>query len=182
MKKIILLIALPLILSLAGRFGIGLGGFGEYEENYTLQNYNQLNKMFYSAEIHLSAEALPFMFIEPSAWVVNDALTNKMVPGVGLRINIAPRLGKFFLAPFFGIEGNILFYNPKMELKDAAYSQRLEEYFENSSPRATGTGFGGLSIYFGKSVSLDCHYRYLYLARGIGIEMVGGGLTYYINW
>lgn len=182
MKKIILLIALPLILSMAGRFGIGLGGFGEYNQNYTIQNYGLLDKMYYSAEFHLSAEALPFMFIEPGVLVLNDALKNKMVPGVGLRINVAPRLGKFFLAPFFGIEGNILFYNPKMELKDAAYSQRLEEYFEGSSPRATGTGFAGLSIYFGKSVSFDCHYRYLCLAKGIGIEMVGGGLNYYINW
>ncbi len=182
MKKITLLTSLPLIIALAGRLGIGLSGFGEYEQNYTLKNYESLDKMHYSAAFHISAEALPFMFIEPCASVVNDASTNKMVPGIGLRINVAPRLGRFFLAPFFGVEGNILFYNPTMELKDAAYNQRLEEYFEGSSPRATGTGFGGLSIFFGKSVSLDCHYRYLYLAKGVGIEMVGGGLTYYINW
>ncbi|MEO0123432.1 MAG: hypothetical protein ABIL69_05440 [candidate division WOR-3 bacterium] len=182
MKRITLLITLPIIISLAGRLGIGLSGFGEYDQNYTLKNYESFDKMNYTAEFHLSAEALPFMFIEPSALVVNDAFTNKMVPGIGLRINVAPRLGKFFLAPFFGVEGSILFYNPAMELKDAAYNQRLEEYFEGSSPKATGIGYGGLSIFLSSSVSLDCHYRYLYLAKGVGIEMVGAGLTCYINW
>ncbi len=182
MKKIILSISIPIIFALAGRFGIGLSSFGEYHQDYSLQNYDSINKMNYSVEFHISAEALPFMLIEPCALVINDAIKNKMVPGVGLRINVAPRLGSFFLAPFFGLEGNILFYNPAMEMKDAAYNQKLNEYFEGSSPRATVAGFGGLSIYFGKSISVDCHYRYLYFAKGIGIEMVGGGLTYYINW
>ncbi|MEO0095038.1 MAG: hypothetical protein ABIL46_04750 [candidate division WOR-3 bacterium] len=182
MKKIFMFILIISGICFAGRLGIGISGFGEYEYDYSLENYERLSQMFYLAEFHLSAEALPYMYLEPIGLLVNDALNNRMLPGVGLRINIAPRLGNFFLAPFFGIEGNILFYNRGMELKDAVYTRRLEEYFENSSPRAAGLGFGGLSIYFGKAMSLDCHYRYLYIAKGIGIEMVGAGLTYYINW
>lgn len=182
MKKLIFLVIIFQVISFAGRLGIGIGGSAEYNENYALQNYGELKRMYYSAEFRISAEALPYMFIEPIGIVVNDAFKNTVVPGIGLRINVAPRLGKFFLAPFFGIEGDILFYNPEMSLRESFSNNRLEEYFEGSSPRAAGMGFGGLSIYFGKSASLDCQYRYLCLAKGIGIEMVGASLTYYINW
>lgn len=162
--------------------GIGFSGGGEYKSGYGFQNYGAINNMFYGAEFHISAEALPYMFLEPIGLVVNDARKHLNVPGIGLRINVAPRLGKFFLAPFFGIEGDILFYNPRIDLKNAATSGRLEDYFEGSSPRAIGMGFGGLSVYFGRAVSLDCQYRYMSLTKNLGVEMVWAGITYYINW
>lgn len=182
MKKGIFLILIVIAISFAGRFGIGFSGGYEYKSGYDLQNYEQLQGMFYGAEFHISTEALPYMFIEPIGLVVNDAINNVNVPGVGLRINVAPRLGKFFLAPFFGIEGDILFYNSNINLRNAATSGRLQDYFEGSSPHAIGMGFGGLSIYFGKAISLDCQYKFLSLSRNLGTEMVWAGLTYYINW
>jgi len=182
MKKELILILSIFTLTFAGRLGIGFSGGGEYANDYTLQNYDQLSRMFYAAEFHISAEALPYMFLEPIGLVVNDATQNLNVPGVGLRINVAPRLGKFFLAPFFGIEGDIMFYNSHIDLKNAATAGRLRDYFEGSSPRVIGMGFGGLSIFFGKAMSLDCQYRYLSLSKNFGVEMVWAGLTFYINW
>ncbi len=182
MRGLTIIILLISGLSFAGRLGIGISGGAEYQRDYALQHYDQLPEMFYGAEFHISAEALPYMFIEPVGLVVNDATRGVTVPGIGLRINVAPRLGKFFLAPFFGIEGDIVFYNSQFNFQEAATSGRMSAYFENSTPRALGMGFGGLSIYFGKAVSLDCQYRYTSIAKGLGVEMVYAGLTYYINW
>ncbi|MEO0184741.1 MAG: hypothetical protein ABIL20_02960 [candidate division WOR-3 bacterium] len=182
MKNIPISILVIFALTFAGRLGIGISGGGEYKDNYSLETYDQLPQMFYGAEFHISAEALPYMYLEPVGLIANDAMKNMLVPGIGLRVNVAPRLGKFFLAPFFGIEGDILFYNSQFDFGDAANAGRLREYFEGSSPLPVGIGFGGLSIYFGKAVSLDCQYRYTSLAKGMGVEMVYAGLTYYINW
>jgi hypothetical protein len=182
MRRLTIIILLISALSFAGRLGIGISGGAEYQRDYALDNYDQLPKMFYGAGFHISAEALPYMFIEPVGLVVNDATRGVTVPGIGLRINVAPKLGKFFLAPFFGVEGDIVFYNSEFSLQEAVASGRMSAYFENSTPRAFGMGFGGLSIYFGKAVSLDCQYRYTSIAKGLGVEMVYAGLTYYINW
>ncbi|MGQ9816699.1 MAG: hypothetical protein ACUVQ3_01925 [bacterium] len=182
MKKILLFILTISALCSAGQMGIGFSAGGEYKNGYGLQNYGTLDNMFYGGEVHISAEALPFMFIEPIGLVVNDPTKSLNVPGIGLRINVAPRLGRFFLAPFFGIEGDILFYNSRIDLKNAVTSGRWEEYFEGSSPRAIGMGFGGISVYFGKAVSFNCQYRYMSLTKNLGVEMVWAGITYYINW
>ncbi|MGB9721729.1 MAG: hypothetical protein ACPL28_09655 [bacterium] len=182
MKKLTISFILIFIMCFAGRLGIGIGAGAEYEKSYALQNYDQLPQIFYGGEFRISAEALPYMFLEPVGLIVNDATRDMTVPGIGLRINVAPRLGKFFLAPFFGVEGDILFYNQNLAFQEAATAGRTGEYFEGSSPRAIGMGFGGLSIYFGKAVSLDCQYRYTSIAKGLGVEMVYAGLTYYINW
>lgn len=182
MKKGLLLILAIFALSTGGRLGIGFSGGGEYKNGYGLQNYSQIQSMFYGVQFHISAEALPYMFLEPIGLVMNDAIKHSNVPGIGLRINVAPRFGKFFLAPFFGIEGDILFYNSNIDLRDAASQGNLQYYFEGSSPRAIGMGFAGLSIYFGRAISLDCQYRYLSLAKNLGTELVWAGITYYINW
>ncbi|MCX7994781.1 MAG: hypothetical protein N3A65_03270 [candidate division WOR-3 bacterium] len=182
MKKVILCIFLWYAITLGGRLGIGIGVTTKYEENYLSQNYEELTKNYFSAEFRISAEGLPYMFIEPVGMIINDAMKKTLVPGLGLRLNVAPRLGKFFLGPFFGIEGDIIFYNQNLKFKEAIQTQRLEDYFEKSNPRAIGNGFGGISIYMGKSTSFDFQYRYLYLAKGIGVEMVGVNLTCYIDW
>ncbi len=182
MKRVLIILLSLFAVSFAGRLGIGFSGGSEYTGDYTLQNYSQLRHMFYGGEFHISAEALPFMFIEPVGLIFNDARINGSVPGVGLRINIAPRLGKFFLAPFFGVEGDILFYNSHMDFNSAMSARRLGDYFEGSSPKTLGSGYGGLSVYFGKTMSFDCQYRYISFDRNIGVEMAWAGLTFYINW
>uniref|UniRef100_A0A7V3VTD8 Outer membrane protein beta-barrel domain-containing protein n=1 Tax=candidate division WOR-3 bacterium TaxID=2052148 RepID=A0A7V3VTD8_UNCW3 len=182
MKKATLLIFATMTIGICGRFGVGIAGFCQYENDYSIKNYNQFANTFYGIKCHISAEALPYMFLEPVGVLINNPLRNELAPGIGLRVNVAPRLGKFFLGPFFGFEGDILFYNPSIQFRDAVTTHRLEQYFEDSSPRGIGTGFGGLSIYLGKATSLDCHYQYLYIAKGIGIEMVCAGITFYLNW
>ncbi|MEO0162321.1 MAG: hypothetical protein ABIL39_11190 [candidate division WOR-3 bacterium] len=182
MNKIIICLMLIFASIYGGRLGIGFGLNTRYQEDYLPQNYRNLMENFFWGEFRISAEGLPYMFIEPVGMIFHDAVKNHFLPGVGLRINIAPRIGKFFLGPFFGFEGDILFYNPRSEFRDAFYANKLQDYFENSHPRGMGSGYGGLSLYLGKSTSLDCHYRYLYLAPGMGIEMVGINLTFYLNW
>ncbi len=165
-----------------GRLGIGIGGGGQYDMDYNTLQYESPTNLFYGAEFHLQAEALPNMYLEPLVLYLNDGINQTPACGIGLRINVAPRLGRFFLAPFFGLEGDILFYNPKINLNQALLNNQLEGYFRGSSPSSAGFGFGGISIYFGKSISLDCQYRYYSPNRGIGIKMAWAGLTYYINW
>jgi hypothetical protein len=178
------LILLPLVFTIvfAGRFGIGVSGGAEYDEDYQTLSYEQLPSLCYGAEFHLQAEALPYLYLEPTALYLHDARISSPTCGIGLRVNVSPKFKSFPIAPFFGIEGTLLFYNDEMDLNDAVRGQHFDAYLESSSPRATGSGFGGLSIYFGRSVSLDCQYRYLRLAESYGLELAWAGITYYINW
>ncbi|MEO0142081.1 MAG: hypothetical protein ABIL70_03035 [candidate division WOR-3 bacterium] len=180
--KFIAGVILVVSLMFGGRLGIGISGGGQYEVNFGALKYETLPALFYGGEFHLQAEALPSMYLEPLVLYLNDGNNKVPAGGVGLRINVAPRLGRFFLAPFFGLEGDILFYNSGIDLNQALMNNQLAVYFRESSPKTAGLGFGGVSLYFSKSLSLDCQYRYYSFGNGIGIKMAWAGFTYYINW
>jgi hypothetical protein len=180
MKKlwIILIIA---SLAFGGRFGMGIAGGSQYDKDYKTISPESLKNMFYGAEFYIQAEALPNVFLEPSITYFNNPTISSSAAGVGLGINIQPRLGGFPIAPFFGVEGTLLLYND-LDVAEAVKSGQLNTYIETSRPKLAGAAFAGISLFLGKSISLDCHYRYQGLSRQFGVEMVWAGLSYYFNW
>jgi hypothetical protein len=177
-----IIIALIAPLAFAGRFGVGFSGGTEYDRDYQAMSYEQLPVMFYGGEFHLQAEALPALFLEPTVSYLNNPQLATSAVGAGLRLTVQPRLGRFPLAPFFGVEGTLMFYNQNLDLQSAIQSGRLEEYLRTSNPRPIGYGFAGMSIYLGRSLSLDGQYRYLRLSEQYAVQMVWAGLTFYLNW
>lgn len=181
MKKYII-IAIITPLAFAGRFGVGFSGGTEYNQNYQSMSYEQLPILFYGAEFHLQAEALPALYLEPTFSYMNNPRLSMSAVGAGLRMTVQPRLGRFPLAPFFGVEGTLMFYNQNLDLQTALESGRFEEYMQTANPRPIGYGFAGMSIFLGRSVSLDGQYRYLRLNEQLSVQMVWAGLTFYLNW
>jgi hypothetical protein len=181
--KVIALWVITLCLVYGGTFGIGVTGGTQYEPSYDYRSITpeQLQDMFYGGEISLKAEALPCVFIEPSVSYLNNPTSSSSAAGVGLGVNIKPRLGRFPIVPNFGVTGTILFYND-LSLTEAAQAGRWEDYLTTSKPAFVGAGFAGLSLYLGNSLSIDCTYRYHSLAPYYGVTMVWGGISYYINW
>lgn len=179
--KIISFVLIISSLAFCGSFGIGIAGGGQYYEDYKSLTPEMLQEMFYGAELSLSAEALPNVFLEPSFSYLNNPAVSTSAAGCGLGLNIKPRLGNFPFVPYFGLKGTILFYS-EMDIREAARAGQLIAYIENSSPKLIGAGFAGISLFLGKSMSLNCNYSYYSLAPQYGVEMVWAGLTYYINW
>jgi hypothetical protein len=137
--------------------------------------------LYYGAELSIQTEALPHVYLEPLITYLNNPSHNSSSAGLGLGITIRPRLGRFFIAPAFGIKGTLLFCND-LDIADAIKNGQLSEYIESSSPYLNSTAFAGLTILFGETMSLDCQYRYCGLTQECGIEMVWAGLNYYMNW
>jgi hypothetical protein len=181
--KVIALLVTTLCLAFAGTFGIGVIGGTQYEPAYDYQSITPetVREMFYGGEISLKAEALPHVFIEPSLSYLNNPTRSSSAAGIGLGVNIKPRLGRFPIVPHFGVTGTILFYND-LSLTEAAKAGVLNEYLETSTPVLVGAGFAGLSLYLGNSLSLDCNYRYHNLAPYNNVAMVWGGVSFYVNW
>ncbi|OPX18575.1 hypothetical protein BXT86_00480 [candidate division WOR-3 bacterium 4484_100] len=174
----ILIITIP---ALGGRLGFMFAGGGEYQENYRSITLENSAELFYGAKFAVSTQALPNVYLEPSLLYFNNPLLKNSAGGIGVRLNIQPRLGRFFLAPSFGVEGDILFYN-SVDLADQVAAGQLKEYIETSHPKLMGAGFAGLSLFLGRSVSIDCNYQYHQISPQFGIEMVWAGISYYINW
>lgn len=180
MKRAIYLLII-FSLAFSGRLGIGISGGSEYFDYETI-TIEQIPGLYYGGEFSLQAEALPNLYLEPMVSYLNNPALSSSALGFGLRANVQPRLGRFPIAPFFGVEGALLLYNNNLNASTALMSDRLETYIETSQPRTIGLGFAGVTIFLGKSVSIDCQYRYLSIADNYGIEMAWLGLTYYINW
>uniref|UniRef100_A0A7C4XFJ6 Uncharacterized protein n=1 Tax=candidate division WOR-3 bacterium TaxID=2052148 RepID=A0A7C4XFJ6_UNCW3 len=181
MRGIILIFIIATSLS-GGRLGIGLSGGLQKDVNFDYSIYNRISELCYGGEFHLQSEALPRLYLEPLILYFNDGVSLSPNLGVGLRVNVAPRLGRFFIAPFFGIEGDIIFTNTEINLNQAIRDNCVEEYLSSSSPKISGFGFGGISFYLGKSFSIDGQYKYYSMRGRINTEMIWAGLTYYINW
>jgi hypothetical protein len=181
--KVIAFFVTTLCLAFGGTFGIGVTGGTQYEPAYDYRSITpeQLHEMYYGGEVSLKTEALPHVFIEPSLSYLNDPVNSSSAAGVGLGINIKPRLGRFPIVPNVGVTGTILFYND-LSLTEAAQAGVLEDYLETSTPTFVGAGFAGLSLYLGNSLSIDCTYRYHSLAPYNGVIMIWGGVSYYVNW
>jgi len=180
--KPLIYILLVTSLTFGGRLGIGFSAGGEYDKNYQTIDIYQLPDLYFGGEFHLQAEALPNLYLEPLVTFLNNPDMSTAALGFGLRVNIEPRLGRFFIAPFFGAEGTVLLYNDNVDLLVAAQTNRFDEYIETSHPKPVGQAFVGLKIYLGKSISLDGQYRYLSLTENYGVQMAWAGLTFYINW
>jgi len=181
MRRIFWLVTLT-PLAFAGRLGIGISAGGQQYGDYRSLTVEQLPTLFYGSEFHIQAEALPHFYLEPLVSYYNNPGSAKSGLGFGLRANIQPRLGKFPLAPFFGVEGLIVLYNNDVDIGSAFQSDRLAEYIESSTPGTIGLGFAGVTLFLGKALSIDCQYRYLSFTRNYGVEMTWVGLTWYINW
>lgn len=179
--KTIIVISLITSLCHAGRFGIGFAGGGEYNRNYETVTVDELQTVFYGAEFRLQAEALPCIYMEPSIKYLNNPSMASTAAGVGLGINIQPKIGRFPIVPSFGVEGTLLLYN-NLSLSDVMNNGNLADYIETAHPRIVGSGFAGLNLFLGQSVSVNCHYRYLSFAPQQNVEMVWAGLSYYFNW
>lgn len=180
MKKIIMLIIL-ISLAFGGRLGMGIAGGGQYDQDYRTITPETIQNLFYGGKCYISAEALPNVFLEPSVIYMNNPTVSLSTAGFGLGLNIQPRLGDFPIAPSFGIEGILLLYNDA-NISEAVRSGNLYEYIETSTPKLMGAGFAGLSLFLGKSISLDCQYRYHAFSPQYGVEMAWAGLSYYFNW
>jgi hypothetical protein len=163
----------------AGHLSIGLAGGGEYPDPGERISLSGLQNMVYGGEFFIQAEALPSVYIEPSVVYLNQF--SRSATGLGLGINIRPRLGNFLLAPCLGLKGTLMLQNDK-DLAQAIRDGQLNEYIETSNPYLSSTAYAGLCAFLGKRFSLDCNYRYLHLAPGCNIEMVWAGITYHINW
>lgn len=172
-----------IIISLAfgGRLGVGISGGGEYDRDYRTISPAEIQSVFYGAELSLQAEALPNVFLETSASYFNNPSEASSTGGLGLGINIQPRIGRFPIAPLFGIKGTLLFHSD-LDINNVMSEGHLTEYIETSTPQLIGAGYAGLNIFFTESVLLNCHYRYQGLAPEYTAEMVWVGLSYYINW
>ncbi len=180
MKRLITICILASI-AFAGRFGIGISAGGEYQQQYASLTPENINDYFYSARGHLQAEALPNVYIEPSITYLNNPAINRSALGAGLGLNIQPRLGRFPIAPNFGAEGALLFYNDD-PVYQAIRGGYLEQYLAESDPKFIATAYAGLSLFLGKGASLDCQYRYHNLAPQLGVQTIWGGLSFYVNW
>ena len=179
----VFIIFISICVAFGGTFGINIAGGAQYESNRDYQNLTpeQVQDMFYGGEVSLMAEAFPNVFLEPTVVYFNNPQMSSSAAGVGLAVNITPRLGCFPIAPHFGVDGTILFYND-IPLTQAAQNGNINEYLETSTPRFMGTGFLGLSLFLGNALSLDCNYRYHSMSREYVVEMIWGGITYYVNW
>lgn len=180
--KIFYIITITFSLVFAGRFGIGFSGGCEYEQGFQSLSAASLPGVFFGAEFHVQAEALPAFYLEPSISFLNHPEANQVTIGTGLRLTVQPKLGKFPLSPFFGAEGALEFFNPDLDLMEACRDQHLTEYFETSHPRPIACGYAGLSIFLSRGLSLDGQYRYLSLCREVGVPMAWAGMTFYLNW
>jgi hypothetical protein len=165
----------------AGCLGIGVSAGSEYNGNLETISPEIMNSMYYGAEFHVQAEALPNVYLKPSISYFNNPALSSTAAGFGLGINIQPRLGGFPIVPSFGVEGTLLLYN-SLNLPEAVQNGQLEEYIETSTPRLVGAGFAGVNLFIGRSASLSCHYRYHTLAPDQHVEMVWAGIAYYFNW
>ncbi len=175
--------AICILLSIAnaGRFGVGISAGGEYRQQYAPLTPENLNSYFYSARANLQAEALPNVYLEPSITYLNNPEINQSALGTGLGFNVQPRLGRFPIAPSFGAEGILLFYNDEPAYQ-AIRTGTFESYIAESDPKFIATAFAGLSLFLGKSASIDCQYRYHSFAPQLGVQMLWGGISFYVNW
>ncbi len=180
MKKITFLLILT-SLAFGGRLGIGISGGGQYLEDYETLTPERLETLFYGAKFNIKAEALPNVFLEPSIGYVNNPSISQSATGIGLGMTIKPKLGNFPIVPSFGLEGTLLFYNED-NIADAIRAGQLEQYIKTSTPELMGAGFAGLSLFLGKSISIDCTYSYHKFSPQYGVEMIWAGVSYYINW
>lgn len=180
MKRIVCLLIVA-TLGFAGRFGIGITGGGEYKESYETVTVENIHDLYYGAEFYIQAEALPSIFLRPTISYLNNPSISSSMAGVGLGLNIQPRLGNFPIAPFFGLSGTMLLHND-MDVAEAVRTGRLNEYIETSTPQLVGSGYAGINLFLGQSLALDCHYRYHSFSPQFGVEMVWAGLSYSINW
>lgn len=181
--KIINIFFIITSLAFCGRLGIGLSGGGQYypDYDYSSMTLQQLQEFYYGAEFYLSAEALPNVFLEPAVTYLNNPTAHTAVAGCGLGINVKPRFGDLPIVPYFGLKGTMLFYSD-IDINDVLRAGNFIAYMENSTPHLLGVGFAGLSLIFGKSLSMDCNYSYYSFAPQYNVEMVWAGITYYINW
>lgn len=168
-------------LAFGGRFGVGFAGGGQYDENYETITPEMLETLFYGGEVYIQAEALPNVFLKPSVSYLNNPTTSSAAAGVGLGLNIQPKLANFPIVPSFGIEGTMLLYN-ELNLTESVRAGHLQEYIETSTPKLMGVGFAGFSLCLGDCISIDCRYRYHSFSPQYGVEMIWAGLSYYINW
>ncbi|HEX7318901.1 MAG TPA: hypothetical protein VF399_00915 [bacterium] len=182
MRQIIIVVGVIASVAFAGRLGIGASVSGQQSCDYQTLTIAQLPGIYYGGEFHIQAEALPHCYIEPAVVCLNNPQYAGPGIGMGLRLNIQPRIGRFFLAPFFGVEGMLVLYNDDLDVNTALQSNRMIEYIETATARTFGSGFAGVSLYLGKAISIDCNYRYLSSNQGIGVEMTTVGLNWYINW
>lgn len=180
MKKIATIL---IIMSLAfgGRLGIGISGGGEYTNDYKDISPAEIQNIFYGAELSLQAEALPNVFFETSACYLNNPSEESSTGGLGLGINIQPRIGRIPIAPLLGVKGTLLFRND-LDVNSAVSDGTIAEFIETSTPQLIAAGYAGLNIFLTESVSLNCHYRYQGLASEYTAEMVWVGFAYYISW
>jgi hypothetical protein len=180
MKKIICLFLITTF-CFAGRFGLGLTGGGEYKENYEAVTVENINDFYYGAEFYIQAEALPSIFVRPTMSYLHNPSIPSSMAGIGLGVNVQPRLGNFPITPVFGITGTMLFYND-LDIAEAVKNGRLNEYIESSTPRIVGSGYAGINLFLSRSLVLDCQYRYHSIAPQTGVKMVWAGFSYNINW
>jgi len=180
MKRIAFLLIIASLV-FGGRLGIGISGGGQYVENYETLTPERLETLFYGAKFSIKAEALPNVFLEPSIGYINNPSISQSAAGIGLAMTIKPRLGNFPIVPSFGFEGSLLLYN-ESNISDAIRAGQFEEFIKTSSPELMGVGFAGLSLFLGKSVSIDCAYSYHRFSPQYGVEMIWAGVSYYINW
>jgi hypothetical protein len=180
MKKIVCL-SIIATLAFAGRFGLGITGGGEYKENYETITVENIHNLFYGAEFYIQAEALPSIFLRPTISYLHNPSISSSMAGVGIGVNVQPRLGNFPIAPFFGVTGTILLHND-LDVTEAVRTGRLNEYIETSTPQLVGSGYAGINLFLGRNLALDCNYRYHSFSPQFGVEMVWAGLSYNINW
>ena len=180
MKRIVCL-SMIATFAFAGRFGVGITGGGEYKENYETVTVENIHDLYYGAEFYVEAEALPSFFLRPTLSYLHNPSISSSMAGIGLGVNVQPRLGNFPLAPFFGVTGTMLLHND-LDVTEAVRSGRLNEYIETSTPQLVGSGYAGINLYLGRSLTLDCQYRYHSFSPQFGVEMVWAGLSYNINW
>jgi hypothetical protein len=180
MKKMVLL-SIITQLAFAGRFGIGVCGGAEYCEHYEMVTLENIADYYYGGELYIQAEALPNVYLKPAVLYLNNPAISSSMAGIGLGVNIQPRLGGFPIAPCFGMQGTILLHND-LDVAEAIQSGRLNEYIETSTPQLMGAGFAGLNLFLGKNLVLDCHYRFHSLSPQYHVEMVWAGFSYNINW
>ncbi len=180
MKKMLVILNL-VCLGFGGNLGLGVSFGGQYDRNYEGITAQRIKDLFYGAEFYIRTQALPSTYLEPSLVYLNDPYAMTSSVGLGLGINIQPRLGRFLIAPSFGLKG-IMMLNNDMDLDEAIRDNALTEYIESSSPELSFAGFAGLSIFLNRQLAIDCVYRYHQLNPGYGVQMVWLGFSYYINW
>ena len=180
MKKIVCLFII-ITFAFAGRFGLGITGGGEYRESYETVTVENIKDLYYGAEFYIQAEALPSIFLRPMLSYLHNPSISSSMAGIGLGVNVQPRLGNLPIAPIFGVTGTMLLHN-ELDITEAIKAGRLNEYIETSTPQLVGSGYAGINLYLGKSLALDCQYRYHSFSPQFGVEMVWAGFSYSVNW